>query len=134
MTRREYELGAAELDVLKALWDVGPAPVRTVMNQLHRGGRRWAYTTVQTLLTRLEQKGLVASDRSELAFVYRAKVSRERISRSRLRALVDQMYDGAAGQLVLQLLRNERLTPEELAALHRLIDELDASRPADDGA
>jgi BlaI family penicillinase repressor len=128
MTRREYDLGVVELEVLKALWDVGPAPVRVVMNHLHESGRRLAYTTVQTVLTRLEQKGFVASDKSALAYVYRARISRERISRSRLKTLLEQLYDGAAGPLILQLVENERLTPEEISRLHELIEKLDSSR------
>lgn len=127
MTRKEYDLGSAELDVLKALWDLGPAPVRTVMNHLHEAGRNSAYTTVQTLLTRLEQKGFVTSDKSGLAYVYRARLSRERLSRSRLKTLLEQLYDGAAGPLVLQLVKNEQLTTDEINELQALIDRLDSS-------
>jgi predicted transcriptional regulator len=129
MARREYDLGAGELEVLKALWDVGPATVRAVLNHLHQSGRQVAYTTVQTVLTRLEQKGFVSSDKSELAYVYRARISRERISRSRLRSLLEQLYDGAAGPLVLQLVKSERLTPDEISQLQQLIERLDSSRP-----
>lgn len=124
MAARGSELGEAELGVLRTLWDAGPATVREVLEQLHRRGRRVAYTTVQTLLTRLEQKGYARSNKSGQAFVYRARVSRDRVTRSRLKALVSQLYDGAAGPLVLQLIRNEGLTPAEIAELQQLIDEL----------
>ncbi len=126
MSQRQYELGSAELEVLKVLWDAGPSTVRDVLNHLHDRGRQVAYTTVQTLLTRLEQKGCVRSDKSDLAHVFRAKVTRNRVTRSRLKTLVNQLYDGAAGPLVLHLVRHERLTPDEIDELHRLIDELDA--------
>jgi len=126
MSEKDLELGSAELDVLKALWDLGPATVRQVMARLHDRGRRVAYTTVLTFLTRLEQKGHVRSDKSGLAYVYRAKLSRQRVSRSRLRSLIQQLYDGAAGPLVMQLVQDERLTPEEIDALQRLIERLDA--------
>src|SRR5215510_3592148 len=101
MSEKDLELGSAELDVLKALWDLGPATVRQVLAHLHGRGRRVAYTTVLTFLTRLEQKGFAVSDKSGLAHVFRDAVSRERISRSRLRNLVKELYDGAAGSLVL---------------------------------
>ena len=125
MGKRQYDLGEAEFGVLKALWDQGPATVREVLEYLHGRGRRVAYTTVQTLLSRLEQKQYVTSDKSDLAYVYRAKVSRDRVTRSRLQALLSQLYDGAAGPLVLQLVRTERLKPEEIEELHKLIAELD---------
>ncbi len=125
MTDRLNELGAAELEVLKALWEIGPATVREVLNHLHDRGRKVAYTTVLTFLTRLEQKGFAASNKSGLAYVYRARVSKERVSRSRLRSLVEQLYDGAAGPLVLQLMKSERLTPEEIDELQKLIEKLE---------
>ena len=129
MSDKELELAPAELDVLRALWDLGPATVRQVMNHLHERDRRVAYTTVLTFLTRLEQKGYVRSDKSELAYVYRAKISRDRVSRSRLRSLIEQLYDGAAGPLVLQLVQSERLTPEEIETLQKLIERLDLQNP-----
>lgn len=133
MPPRESDLGDAELEVLKVLWDHGPATVRQVMNHLHGRDRRVAYTTVLTFLSRLEQKGFVRSDRSDLAYVYRARVTREKVSRARLRTLVEQLYDGAAGALVLQLVRSEQLEPDEIAELQRLIERLDAPDVAGKG-
>ncbi len=127
MVRRQYDLGAAELEVLKVLWERGPATVREVLMRLHEAGRRVAYTTVQTLLTRLEQKRFATCDKSGLAFVYRAKLTRERVTRSRLKAMVNQLYDGAAGPLVLQLIRSEHFTAQEIEELQKLIERLDSS-------
>jgi predicted transcriptional regulator len=126
MPPREADLGQAELEVLRALWDAGSLTVRQVMNRLHGQGRRVAYTTVLTFLTRLEQKGFVKSDKSGLAYVYRARITRERVSKSRLRAVLETFYDGAAGALVLQLVREERLSSEEIAQLQELVEALDA--------
>jgi BlaI family transcriptional regulator, penicillinase repressor len=128
MTARDYELGSAELEVLKVLWDEGPTNVRKVLDTLHARSRNVAYTTVQTMLTRLEQKGFVRADKSGTAFVYKATISREKITRSRLRKLLDQLYDGAAGQLVLQLLQTEQLNSNEIEELQKMIEQLDTKR------
>ncbi len=126
MTRRELkDLGAAELEVLKVLWDREPATVRDVLNALHSQGRDLAYTTVQTLLTRLESKGVVSSNKSGLAFVYKSAVSRERIAKQRLTRLLHQLYDGAAAPLVLHLMETEEFSQKEISELHSLIDRLD---------
>jgi len=122
-----YEIGARELDVLKVLWDRGPSTVRDVLDRLHAQGRRVAYTTVLTFLVRLEQKGVATSDKSGHAYVYRAKVSRESITLGRLKAMVRDLYDGAAAPMVLQLMSTEKFTPEEIAKLQRLIDGLDSN-------
>jgi predicted transcriptional regulator len=125
MAEKHFELADAELEVLKVLWNTGPSTVRDVLDTLHRRGRRLAYTTVQTLLTRLEQKGFAVSDKSDSAFVYRAKITRNRVTKARLKTLVTQLYDGAAGPLVLQLIRDEQFTPDEIEQLQQLIDALD---------
>jgi len=127
MAERQKELGEAELGVLKVLWAQGPATVRDVLKCLHESGRHVAYTTVQTLLTRLEAKKFVTSNKSDFAFVYRAKVTRERVTRSRLKTVVKQLYDGAAAPLVMQLIRNERFTSEEISELQQLIERLDGA-------
>ena len=127
MAKREHELGTAEFQILKALWDKGPSPVRDVLTHLHERGRNVAYTTVQTLLTRLEQKGFVASDKSGLAYVFRATLSRDRVRKSRIKSLVSQLYDGAAAPLVLQLIRSGSFSDDEIKSLQQLIDELDTS-------
>lgn len=124
----ETDLGAAELEVLKALWDLRAAPVREVMNHLHQAGRRLAYTTVLTVLTRLEQKGFVRADKSGVAYVYKPRVSRAKVTRWRLRSLIEQLYDGSAGPLVLQLMRQEKFSESEIAELQKLIDRLENER------
>lgn len=125
MAPRQIDLGAAELEVLKTLWDEAPLTVREVMNRLHDRGRQVAYTTVLTFLQRLEQKGFVRSDKSGMAYVYRPAVTRERVSKSRLSSLLDELYDGAAGPLVLQLIEEEEFTTDEIQQLHDLVERLD---------
>ena len=93
--------------------------------ELHRRGRRVAYTTVLTFLSRLEQKGYVKADKSGQAFVYSPSVEREKVTRSRIRSIVQQLYDGSACPLVLQLMESESFTREEIAQLSELIEKLD---------
>ena len=81
--------GDAELDVLKALWDLGPATVRELETRLGRRGggrrRRWAYNTVLTLLSRLRDKGYVASVKDAFD-LYLGKGGRAYVDRDRLTA------------------------------------------------
>jgi len=122
---RQAPVSEAELDVLKTLWEVGPGTVRAVNAALHERGRRWAYTTVQTLLQRLETKGYVVCDRSGAAHVFQAAVSREVLVSRRLRDLADQLCGGTASPLLLALVEDGRLTSEDVQQLRRLLDRLD---------
>jgi predicted transcriptional regulator len=114
-------LSEAEMEVLKALWAHGPGTVRRINEVLV--GRRWAYTTVLTLLQRLVAKGYAASEASGVAHVFRAAVTREELLESRLKDTADELCDGSAAPLLLALVQGNKFTPEELARFRRLLDE-----------
>jgi predicted transcriptional regulator len=115
----------AELEVLKALWEHGPGTVRALHTLLQGRGHRWAYTTVQTMLQRLEAKGHVRSERGGPAHVYAAAVSREALLNRRLHALAEQLCDGTTSPLLLALVEGGRLTAEEVRCLRQLLDRLE---------
>jgi BlaI family penicillinase repressor len=116
-------LSDAERDVLKVLWDFGPATVRAINVVLKNRGRRWAYTTVATLLQRLTAKQYITSDPSTVPHVYRAVVSRDELLERRLKDAADELYDGRTAPLVLALVEGNRFSAEELSRLRRFLDE-----------
>jgi len=122
-------MSESEREVLKALWDHGTGPVRDVVGWLRQAGRDWAYTTVLTLLGRLEAKGYVTCDRSGFAHVFQAAVSREDVVQQGLDALAQEFCNGEPAPLVLALVQGRRFTAKELADFRRLIDELAEQRP-----
>jgi predicted transcriptional regulator len=122
---RQSPISEAEREVIKALWDQGPCTVRAVNAALAQQGRRWAYTTVQTLLQRLESKGYVRCDKGGPAHVFTAAVTREQLLTRRLRDLADQFCDGTASPLLLRLVEDGDLTAEDVQQLRRLLDRLD---------
>ena len=89
-------LSEAEREVLKALWGHGPGTVRQLNGVLGSQGRRWAYTTVLTLLQRLQAKGYAASETAGVAHVFRATVSRDQLVERRLKDTADELCDGSA--------------------------------------
>jgi BlaI family penicillinase repressor len=125
-------LSEAEIEVLKVLWDLGPAPVRAINRELTARGRQWAYTTVSTLLLRLGTKGCVTSDASEVPHVYRATVSRDEMLQQRLRETADELCEGETAPLVLALVERHCFTPDELARFQRLLDQARTGERADD--
>ena len=125
MAARHPPISETELDVLKVLWEHGPATVRQVNAVLRRRGRRYAYTTVLTLLQRLEAKGHVTSDKGGVAHVFSAAVSRDGLLRRRLDELANELCDGTATPLVQALVEGHRLTPDDVEHLRRLLDQLD---------
>jgi len=119
----------AELEVLKVLWAGGAMTVRDVAVALRKQRRRLAYNTVLTLLSRLREKGYVEADRRETAHSFRAVVSRDGLLGSSLTALADRVCDGTASPLLLALVKDQRLSQDELAELRELIDRLATRSP-----
>ena len=115
-------LSAAELKVIEVLWELGPCTVR----QVHERLDRWAYTTVQTLLTRLQTKGYVASDKRGAAHIFRPLLSRDALIRHRLRDLVETLAEGAASPLLLNLVKDYQLSAQEIEKLRQQLDQLEA--------
>lgn len=121
----------AELAILRVLWGAGPSTVREVQEGLVRTqGREVGYTTALKLLQIMTDKGLVRRDEEGRAHVYRAAQPEERTQRRLVEDLLERAFAGAAGRLALQALRAGDASREELAAIRRLLDELEPGEAA----
>jgi BlaI family transcriptional regulator, penicillinase repressor len=107
-----------ELDVLKALWELGSGSVREVHERMCPGGEL-AFNTVQSLLRIMEEKQLVRHRAEGRTFVYEPTYSRDLVT-SRL---LHRLFDGSLSQVVLSLLQAKDVSEEELDGLERLIAE-----------
>ena len=114
---------AAELEILRALWRLGPSTVRDVHEALRE--RRVGYTTVLKLLQIMTEKGLVKRDESQRAHVYEVRVPEEQTQTQLVRDLVDRAFGGSPGRLVMQALSSRKATPEERDRIRQLLDELE---------
>ena len=134
MAKRPLTIPDSELDVLKVLWDRGHATVREVLETLREAGRQWSYATVATLLDRLETKGVITSDRAELAFVYRPVISSQEVRQKRVGNLVDKLYQGEPGLLVLHLLKSHPLDASQAKEVRALLEEMTAKKKTEEPA
>ena len=114
----------AEWQIMKALWRCQPATVRDLIEQLPPGVD-WAYTTVKTMLTRLESKRAVSEHKNKNVSVYKALISPEIARRSALSGLLNQAFDGAMEPLLHFLVRERKLTKKERRQLVQLLAEED---------
>lgn len=98
-----------ELECLKALWGIGEGTVRDV-RQVLVGNRNLAYTTVMTVLERLEKRGGVSRRKQGRSFIYEPKVSKEALRRFAVKELVDAFFGGSEREL-MEYLRSAREAP-----------------------
>lgn len=117
-----HRLGDLQLRIMQVLWDRGEATVAEVHETL--GSRpRLAYTTVATMLRKMETRGLVGHRTEGRTFVYRASVAAERVSGNMAEHVLDRLFQGSLATLVNHLLTAREVSPDELAKLERLIAE-----------
>jgi predicted transcriptional regulator len=112
-----------QLEILKLLWSSGGATVQDVQRSLRP---RRAPSTVATMLTRLEQKGLVRHTRDGRQYVYRAAVAESQIRRSmvsRLADLAGRLFEGDVPDLVSSLVDAADVSPEDLGEIRRRLEE-----------
>ena len=121
----------AELAILRVLWRRGKSTVRDVQEDLNRGrGANDAagYTTVLKLMQIMTDKGLVRRDESQRTHVYEAGASEDHTQRRLVKDLLDRAFGGSAQKLVLQALSAKKASPQEIAEIRALLDELERER------
>ena len=114
-------LGERELDIMQALWRMGPATVADVQNDLHVQNKRVAYTTIQTMLNRLEAKKLVTRDATDRVHRYRGLLKQPKVIDRALKRLTRRFFEGSAEALVTRLVEKD-LNEEQLERIQSLID------------
>ena len=101
-----------ELEIMQALWEMGPCTVSEVQPKLKE---QLAYTTVQTMLNVLLRKKKVKREQEGRAFRYRPVVSRERAMGSALNDMVKRMFGGSSEALLMAMVDTQQISAEELA-------------------
>ncbi len=114
-----------ELEILKVLWDHGPAelgPIRTALQEK----RAVAATTIATMLKLMREKGLVDRADGPRGYLWSARVSKKAARAGLLGKLLDLAFEGSARGLVAHMLEEGRLSNQDREAIRKL---LDASEP-----
>jgi predicted transcriptional regulator len=110
-------LTGREAQLMDAVWRLGAATAEAVREALPEPLHD---STVRTLLRVLESKGYLRHEVRGKAYVYRAAVAREKAQRRALRSVLARFFGGSAEDLVLRLIEDERITPEQFDALNRV--------------
>ena len=114
----------AELAILRVLWRLGPSTVREVQEVLE-AEKPTGYTTVLKFMQIMIKKGLLDRDKSQRTHVYRPCVPAEKTRRQLVGDLLERAFEGSAEQLVVQALSAKKVSPDELAKIRALLDEME---------
>ena len=116
-----------ELEIMQVLWRDGPSNVQSVQKNLES---KLAYTTVQTVLTVLHQKGRVRRTLKGRAYEYRPAASKDSVVGQAIRDMIRRMFGGSSEELVMSLVKSRQI---DSAKLEQLAERIRASGAKDHG-
>jgi BlaI family penicillinase repressor len=119
MRRRSTTLTAQELEIMKIVWERDTVTVRDVYEVLLES-RKVAYTTVMTMMKILETKHYLKKKQSERAFIYQPAQPKRQVIGDMVRDFVNRVFNGSAEPLLVHLVEEHDLSPEELEEIARL--------------
>lgn len=111
-----------ELDLLKILWETGPATVRDLHSAIAKQ-REAGLTTVLKILQVMRDKGLVETSAGVRPQLYKSAVERNEVLGQFASDMLQRVFDGSATLLLQHAIRGNKCSPEELAAIRELIDQ-----------
>jgi predicted transcriptional regulator len=118
--KRSITLTQAELRLMKVLWDRGESTVADMVTATTPDGEL-AYTSVLTTIRILEIKGYVTHRQEGRAFLYSSSVGESEASRSEVRHVLQRFFGNSRERLLLSLLGDEEISPDELKRLKEAI-------------
>jgi predicted transcriptional regulator len=113
-------LGDLQLRIMQVLWSERRASVAKV-HEAVAGERKLAYTTVATMLRKMESRGLVRHQLDGRTFIYEPVVEEEAVSRGMAGHLLDRLFEGNLADMVHHLLSTREVSRAELARIEKLV-------------
>lgn len=130
MTRPQPSLANAELAIMDLLWDAdAPLTARTIRERLYPDESAPSqHGTVQRLLQRLEDKGVIARDRDQPVHLFSPRLTRDDYASSQLETLADKLTGGSIAPLITTLVAHNKLSQRDLDALRALLNDAEDPR------
>ena len=117
----EIRLGRLELQIMNVVWDKSKATVHDVKKALSR--RKPAYSTILTMMRKLEAKGYLKHEVDGRTYVYLPLISQQAVRHGVLGDLVERLFEGSTPLLLTSLVEQNRISESELREIQKLIEE-----------
>ena len=124
MAGKSQKPTTSEIEILSVLWENGPMTVREVHSELAHH-RDVGYTTILKLMQIMTEKGLVVRDESKRSHVYRPRQKAETTQKNIVKDLISRVFSGSTEKLVMRALSTKQTTPDQIAQIRKMLDELE---------
>ncbi len=129
MEEKEIEIKTeptkSELEILQVLWKQGPSTVRTVNDMLNKEKRAVQYTSTLKLMQLMLEKGMLKRDESAMKHIYMPVEEEQKTKSYLLDRFLNNLFNGSASKLMVELLGNKKTSDEELTAIKEIIAKLE---------
>lgn len=117
-------LGESEMEILHHVWEMGEATVAEVKERILEN-RKVAYTTVMTIMKNLADKGYLKYRKEGASYVYSPAQNPEDVQFDLINSMINKVFKGSTSALVQSLVKNEKISPDELDDLRSMIDGME---------
>ncbi|WP_353718850.1 BlaI/MecI/CopY family transcriptional regulator [Dyadobacter sp. 676] len=115
----------SELEILQVLWEFGPSTARFVNDHLNEHKRKVIYMSTLKLMQIMVEKGLLKKDESQLKHIYSPAQEESKTKSFLLDRVVDTLFNGSAGKLMMQLLGDKEMSEKEWEVFSEVIRKID---------
>ena len=120
MKKNELELFESEWAILQVVWEREPCSAPEVQELLLEK-KKWAYTTVKTMMDRMVKKGLLSVEKIRNLNLYRSSVTQKQARKSEITRTIKRAFEGAISPMMQFLVENEDISDAEIDRLEKLI-------------
>ena len=122
MAKADYQLTEGEWAIIRAVWEHEPCAAPTVQEAL-MASRKWAYSTVKTIMDRMAAKGLLKTEKMRNLILYRSSITPKQAKNGAVMGTVKRAFNGAMTPMMQFLLDSNDFTAQQLGELETLIKQ-----------
>lgn len=116
------QISDAEFEVMNIIWKYAPISTNNIIERLSES-KDWSPKTIQTMLFRLEKKGVIMHEKDSRVFVYSPLIQKQSYIAVEGNTFVNRFFDGALSQMVVSYLNQNELTTEDINDLQAILDK-----------
>lgn len=116
------QISEAEFEVMKVIWDNEPISTNDIVDIVTKTSD-WNMRTVHTLISRLDKKGAICHKKEGRTFVYSSVVKKDEYIKTESKSFVKKFYDGTANKMVVNFIKNDMLSKEDIEELRNILNK-----------
>ena len=115
------QISDAEFEVMNVIWKYAPINTNDIVEKVSQNNE-WSPKTIQTMISRLEKKGVISHEKDGRIFVYSPRVLKESYLEAESRTFANRFFDGAMNRVVVNYLDNSELTEDDIHELQAILE------------